>query len=35
MTFAEYQPLAQRTSSTTMKHDKIHNGALGLIGECG
>ena len=33
MTFDEYQALAQRTSSTKTKPDKLLNGLMGLNGE--
>lgn len=35
MTFDEYQALAQRTSSTKTKPDKLLNGLMGLNGEAG
>lgn len=35
MKFSEYRILAQRTSSTTTKDDKIIHGYLGLLGEIG
>lgn len=35
MTFKEYQELAQRTSNTKSKSDKLMNGLLGLNGEAG
>ena len=35
MTFDEYQALAQRTSSTKTKPDKLLNGLMGLNGEPG
>lgn len=35
MKFSEYRRLAQRTSSTTTKDDKIIHGYLGLLGEIG
>lgn len=35
MTFDEYQALAQRTSSTETKPDKLLNGLMGLNGEAG
>lgn len=35
MDFNEYQKLAQRTSSTRTRTDKIYNGLLGLFGEGG
>ena len=35
MTFDEYQALAQRTSSTKTKPDKLLNGLMGLNGESG
>lgn len=35
MTFKEYQKLAQRTSSTKRRQDKLLNGLLGLGGESG
>lgn len=35
MTLDEYQELAQRTSSTATRSDKLENGILGLNGEAG
>ena len=35
MNFSEYQELAQRTSNTKTKSDKITNGLMGLNGEAG
>ena len=35
MKFDEYQALAQRTSSTKYKSDKLLNGLMGLNGEAG
>ena len=35
MSFKEYQELAQRTSNTKNKSDKLMNGLLGLNGEAG
>ena len=35
MTLNEYQNLAQRTSSTKTKEDKLLNGLMGLNGEAG
>lgn len=35
MVFSEYRELAQRTSSTTSKDEKIIHGYLGLLGEIG
>ena len=35
MTYGEYRELAQRTSSTKTKKDKIGHGMLGMIGEAG
>ena len=35
MTINEYQALAQRTSSTKTKSDKLLNGLMGLNGEAG
>ncbi|OZV12313.1 nucleotide pyrophosphohydrolase [Tissierella sp. P1] len=35
MNFNEYQSLAQRTSDTKCKSDKIENGLMGLNGEAG
>lgn len=35
MTFGEYEKLAQRTSNTKLKSDKLINGAMGLCGEAG
>ena len=35
MTFEEYQSLAQRTSSTKLRSDKLLNGLMGLNGEAG
>lgn len=35
MNFKEYQKLAQRTSNTKLKSDKLLNGLMGLNGEAG
>lgn len=35
LTFKNYHLLAQRTSATTTKEEKLMNGLLGLIGELG